>query len=199
MPAVSQAQQKLMAQAYQVKKFQLSGGGEGIDPKELDSEYRKQIVDLADSMSKAELKAFAETKIGDLPKKKVKENLTGFLSGGPFPQFYSFASNIAPQLPYANRDNKDPLVKKFMRFIEDEPKELKEAGISSVPVPPGTPATFNNTSGVGNVALPTVGNLGSGDRFDNKIDNKEDKIGVMSYDDYKKWLIRWKNKKSKEK
>jgi hypothetical protein len=199
MPAVSQSQQKLMAQAYQVKKFKLSGGDEGTDPKEIDTEYRDQISDLADSMSKAELKRFAETKIKDLPKKKVKENLTGFLSGGPFPQFYSYVSNVAPMLPYANKDNKDPLVKKFMKFIEDEEEEVTESGVSSVPVPPGTPATVNNTSGVGNVVMPTLGALGSGDRFDNNIDNKEDKVGVMSYEEYKKWVQRWMKKNSKMK
>jgi hypothetical protein len=68
MPAVSQAQQALMGQAYAIKTGKMK-------PADLNPEYRDQIVDLAKSMKEEDLKDFAET-----PKKKlpttVKENYT---------------------------------------------------------------------------------------------------------------------------
>lgn len=66
MPAVSQAQQRLMGQAYALKK------GE-IKPEDLNSEYREQIEDLAKGMTLKQLKDYAETSHEDLPK-KVKES-----------------------------------------------------------------------------------------------------------------------------
>jgi len=59
MPAKSIAQQRVMAQAYGVKKGD-------IDPKDLDPQYRDQIVDLADSMTLKQLKDFAETKHSEI-------------------------------------------------------------------------------------------------------------------------------------
>jgi hypothetical protein len=197
MPSVSQSQQKLMAQAYQVRKWKDSDGEEGIDPSSIEKEYRDQIESLVDSMTKAQLKDFAETKIKKLP--KVKENLTGFLSGGPFPQFYSFVSNVAPQLPYASHDRKDELIKKFIDFIEngDKVKKKKEKSNEAVAavVPVGT-AQPNNTPGMGNAAPPSAGNVGSGDRFDSSYDKS--KNGIMSYEDYKKWLKNWHKEKNKK-
>jgi hypothetical protein len=195
MPAVSQSQQKLMAQAYQVRKWKDSNGKEGTDPSSIEKEYRDKIESLADSLTKKQLKDFAETKIKKLP--KVKENLTGFLSGGPFPQFYSFVSNIAPQLPYASRDRKDELVKRFIDFIESGDKEKKkkektnEAVAAVVPVGTAQP---NNTPGMGNASPPSAGNVGSGDRFDSSYDKSN--TGIMSYEEYKKWLKKWHKQKN---
>lgn len=66
MPAKSVAQQRLMAQAYGIKKGD-------IDPKDIDPEYRDQIVSLADSMTLKQLKDYAKTKHKDLPA-KIKES-----------------------------------------------------------------------------------------------------------------------------
>lgn len=55
MPAVSVAQQRLMAQAYAVKIGELAQSK--INPK-----YRDEIVRLSKSMTEEELKAFASTK-----------------------------------------------------------------------------------------------------------------------------------------
>lgn len=78
MPSTSKAQQRLMGQAYALKK------GE-IELKDIDAEYRDEIKDLADSMSLSDLKDFAETKHEGLPNKVAAENLTpGSLNGmGP--------------------------------------------------------------------------------------------------------------------
>jgi hypothetical protein len=65
MPAKSKAQQRLMAQAYGVKKGEIS-----LD--DVDSDYRDEIEKLADQMSLEDLKDFAETSHEDLPD-KVKE------------------------------------------------------------------------------------------------------------------------------
>ena len=78
MPSTSKAQQRLMGQAYALKK------GE-IELKDIDAKYRDEIKDLADSMSLSDLKDFAETKHEGLPNKVATENLTpGSLNGmGP--------------------------------------------------------------------------------------------------------------------
>lgn len=73
MPATSIAQQRLMGQAYGVRKFLDSKGKEGIDPKTLNKDYKDEIVDLAKSMSKDELEAFAKTKHEGLPKRILKK------------------------------------------------------------------------------------------------------------------------------
>jgi hypothetical protein len=67
MPAVSQAQQRLMGQAYALKKGDLKS--DNLNPK-----YADQIKDLASSMTLKQLKDYAETSNEDLPKKIIKEN-----------------------------------------------------------------------------------------------------------------------------
>jgi hypothetical protein len=73
MPALSQSQQRLMGQAYALKKGD-------IQAKDIDAEYRKQIQDLADGMSLKDLRDFAKTKHDDLPVTKesneINENST---------------------------------------------------------------------------------------------------------------------------
>lgn len=60
MPAVSTAQQRLMAQAYAIKVGEM-------EPSELNPKYKKAIMNLADSMTKKELQKYASTKHKDLP------------------------------------------------------------------------------------------------------------------------------------
>ena len=60
MPAVSQAQQALMAQAYGIKTGSLKPG-------DLNPEYKDQIVSLAKKMTKKELEKYASTKRKGLP------------------------------------------------------------------------------------------------------------------------------------
>ncbi len=62
MPAVSIAQQRLMAQAYAVKIGELS-------PSKLNPKYRDEIVRLSKNMTEKELKAFASTKYKNTKKK----------------------------------------------------------------------------------------------------------------------------------
>jgi hypothetical protein len=62
MPAVSQAQQKLMGMAYALKKGDMKPG-----------DASQEVKDLADSMTLQQLKDFAETKHDNLPVKKESE------------------------------------------------------------------------------------------------------------------------------
>jgi hypothetical protein len=73
MPAVSRTQQRLMGQAYGVRKFMDTKGKEGIDPDTIDSKYRETIVDLANNMKKKALKDYASTKHKKLPE-EIEEN-----------------------------------------------------------------------------------------------------------------------------
>jgi hypothetical protein len=79
MPSTSIAQQRLMGQAYALKTGELKSS-------DLDPKYRKQIEDLADSMSEKDLKDFAETSHKGLPQ-KVKEN---YKMNRHIPTFESF-------------------------------------------------------------------------------------------------------------
>ena len=60
MPALSTAQQRLMAQAYAIKVG-------AIEPSDLNPKYKKAITNLADSMTKKELQKYASTKHKNLP------------------------------------------------------------------------------------------------------------------------------------
>ena len=60
MPAVSIAQQRLMAQAYAVKIGELSAS-------KLNPKYRDEIAKLSKNMTEKELKAYASTKYKKLP------------------------------------------------------------------------------------------------------------------------------------
>lgn len=75
MPAVSISQQRLMAQAYEVRKFLDSKGKEGMNPKSINSEYREEIVNLAKSMKKKDLEDFAKTKHKNLPNRIIKDSV----------------------------------------------------------------------------------------------------------------------------
>lgn len=79
MPSTSIAQQRLMGQAYALKTGELKSS-------DLDPKYRKQIEDLAASMSEKDLKDFAETSHKGLPQ-KVKES---YKMNNYIPTFESF-------------------------------------------------------------------------------------------------------------
>jgi len=50
---------------------------------------------------------------------------------------------------------------------------------------------------MGNVAPPTSDQTGSGDIFgsDDEDDDPNRKIGIMSYEQYKKWIKKWQKQK----
>jgi hypothetical protein len=74
MPSTTPAQQRLMGQAYAVKTGKLN-------PKDLDPEYKDQIVKLADSMTKKQLEDFAKTKHSEMKENKYEmKNIPTFES-----------------------------------------------------------------------------------------------------------------------
>lgn len=75
MPAVSKSQQRLMAQALEVRRFIDSEGREGTDPLGIDPDFRAEILSLAKEMKKSDLSGFASTSRTPLPE-KVPENNT---------------------------------------------------------------------------------------------------------------------------
>lgn len=186
MPSKSKAQQALMGMAYAVKTGEMERG-----------EASAEVLKLADSMTLKQLEDFAATKKESLPDEVDESGLTGFLSAGPFPRINSYPQNIATSWIGMERDKQDPLIKSFMEFIEGKKKDEDAAneaivGFAGVASPQGTP-------GMGNVAPPSAGNVGSGDRFDNGSaeDDDEDedgpkkKVGLLSYEDYKKFINKW--------
>lgn len=202
MPSTSKAQQRLMGQAYAVKKGD-------IKPRDLDPKYRDQIVDLADSMSLKDLKDFAETKHTDLPS-KVKEGAGSIQpssgtapnrAGGGFPFGHEYGSQareadielavIAREKSADNVEDEAEERKKkkaedtgraktFDEFIEIS-GSLQEMDVSA---PAASPT---NTTGMGNV---TPGETGSGDVWGNdEEEEKKKKKGkrAMSNAEWKAW------------
>ncbi len=68
MPAVSKSQQRLMAQAYAIKKGEMK-------PSDLNPDYKDDIVKLAKDMTLKQLGDYAKTSHEDLPSKIKKESL----------------------------------------------------------------------------------------------------------------------------
>ena len=187
MPSTSKSQQRLMGMAYAVKSGEMDR-----------SEASEEVLKLADSMTLQQLKDFASTKHESLPEVVKESSLTGFLSAGPFARYTSYADNIGTAWQSFTRDKSDNSVQSFMEFVFGKDKDKKtEIDESVVGAFAGMTAP-TNTPGMGNVAPPSAGNVGSGDRFDNGSDEDDDdeheykdKVGIMSYDNYKKWFKQW--------
>lgn len=67
MPSKSKSQQKLMGQAYALKKGDLKYS-------DLDPKYADKIKDISDSMTKKELKEYASTKHDNIPEEVNNES-----------------------------------------------------------------------------------------------------------------------------
>lgn len=111
MPAVSKTQQRLMGQAYGVRKWMDTNGKEGIDPKDVKSAYRETIVDLAKNMKKKSLKDFASTEHKKLPE-EVEEGLGEHGNPGEVPTLYPYLK------PEANKPKKRTLASKMQNLSD---------------------------------------------------------------------------------
>jgi hypothetical protein len=117
--SASKTQQRLFGQAYSVKLWKRSGGSRGIDPKDLNPQYKKEIVQLANSMSLAKLKEFAHTKHKDLPE-EVKEGVLKdiYYKLSPDDQYKPArkkeraAGNLADYREYINKNKKTVMEQK---------------------------------------------------------------------------------------
>lgn len=172
MAAVSIAQQRLMAKAYECK----IGKSDYCPPK---------IQRIVDSMSKKDIKDFAQTKHDGLPN-RVSES-TMYKVNGANPTIFTML--------------KDWLTKKNVHFIEHDgefeilntsdlskddqyqllsyinkiglKKVWENVSVGGTSVGDGT-STLGNTLGINNVNPPELGKPGSGDKFDNTFGNSSD-------------------------
>lgn len=216
MPAESKSQQRLMGQAYAIKKGD-------IKPSDLDPKYKDKIVDLADSMSLKDLKDFAETKHKDLPN-KVDEGAGGIQpssgtapnrAGGGFPFGHEYGSRareadieLAVIAREKSADNvEDEAEKRKKKKVKDTGRaktfdEFIEVSGSLQEMDVAAPAASpTNTPGMGNV---TPGEVGSGDKWGEDEEEKKKKKGkrAMSNAEWKEWKKKARktqktNKKSK--
>lgn len=87
-----------MGQVYGVRKWMDTDGKEGLDPKDVNPEYRDKIVDMAKGWEKKKsLKAYASTKHKKLPEvKEGAETQTG--NPGEVPAIF----------PYLKADSNKP-------------------------------------------------------------------------------------------
>ena len=110
MPSTSKSQQRLMGQAYAVRLFKDSGGKEGLNPKDIAAGWREKIEDLADSMSKQDLKDFAT---------KVEEN-------SPTATLGSVNGMGAAQFPVGNNPGSGDLPIQLTQNITKKSKAFKQ-------------------------------------------------------------------------
>jgi len=197
MPSTSKAQQRLMGMAYALKKGDM-------DP----ADASQEVKDLADSMTLKQLKDFAETKHEGLPdhveEGEVNEWLPGVSAGH---KWYTQASQGAASYGSGIKDHTDRLIQSFIEFIESgkKPKKVKTDKLtedgeavapSSYSAPQASPA---NTNGMGNVSMPGIGKLGSGDTFDDDDDEEKENVGIISYEQFKKMTNKkWQKQRKKE-
>ena len=157
MPSVSKSQQRLMGVAYAVK----SGS---MELKDVDSEYRDKVESLVDGMTKKDLKKYASTKHDKLPEtvdeafigpfvfndKMSSEELMGMYKGA-----LDGYANYVRGMHYPKSD-----YKKVYQEIE---KILKKRGVAVDETVQQTMITPGAIGGMGDIALPSAGQLGSGD------------------------------------
>ena len=157
MPSVSKSQQRLMGMAYAVKDGSL-------ELSDIDPAYRDKVKSLSDGMTKKDLKKYASTKHDDLPE-TVSEAFIGpyvfndKMSDEELKAMYFSAidgySYYQKGMHYAKSD-----YKKAYQEIE---KILKKRGVSIDETIQQTAITPNTIGGMGDVSLPSNGQLGSGD------------------------------------
>lgn len=83
------------------------------------------------------------------------------------------------------RDKKDPMVKTFMQFLDDEDDEMVRVKDSEMDEDFSAPAaSTTNTPGMGNVVAPTSTSQGSGDVFGYEDDDEDKKKRVKSFHDF---------------
>ena len=184
MPSVSKAQQRLMGMAYALKK--------GDMPRE---EASQEVQDLADSMTLQQLKDFAETSHKNLPEKKAKEldeySLGSYFTGSFL--WFTQAAQAAVQKIAMSQDDKDPLIRSFVDYIngKDNEKVSEDYGAALAASP-------SNVPGMGNAAPATAEQPGSGDVFGDDDEDPNRKVGIMGYEQYKKWLRKWQQNQEKD-
>ena len=155
MPATSKTQFRLFSQVYGVQKFKKSGGKDGLDPKELNPEYKKQIVDMADDMTQKDVKDMIDVDYDKLPE-EIKESAE--LEVGTSVEFEHTKDPKEAEKIAKDHLSEDPnyYSKLYKAGLIDEPDAIELAKKAFENNAMATPASVN---GMGDVALP--GNPGT--------------------------------------
>lgn len=109
--SLSKSQQRLMGQAYGVRKFMDTNGKDGIDPDSIKSAYRQTIVELASNMKKKSLKDFASTKHNKLPE-EVEE--------GEIPAIYNYLKPESNKPGKKSKSSKMSNLADYREFISNK-------------------------------------------------------------------------------
>ena len=109
--SLSKSQQRLMGQAHGVRKFMDTKGKEGLDPSDIDSEYREDIVNIAKNMKKKALKDYAETKHKNIPE-EVEE--------GKIPTIYSYLDPDSNKPKERSESSKMQNLADYREFISNK-------------------------------------------------------------------------------
>ena len=142
--------------------------------------------------------------------KNLNEWIAGSSAGD---KWYTQTAQSDAEYGETVRDHGDRLIKSFIDFIDTGNKPGRTDDNSGSGEAPASPlsedaiapssasapqSTSTNTTGMGNVQAPGVGVKGSGDTFGDEEEDEDDprkkKVGIMSYEKYKKWLKKWDNK-----
>jgi len=116
MPARSKSQQRFMGQVYGVRKFLDSGGKEGLDPKDIDPEYREKIVSTAKGWEKKKsLRDYAKTKHKKLP--EVVESETPAGNPGKVPTLYPYLNPEANEPKKKTKSSKMQNIADYREYI----------------------------------------------------------------------------------
>jgi hypothetical protein len=138
MPAVSPEQQRLFGQAYAVKKGDL-------DPKNLNSEYRDQIVKLADSMTLKQLEDYAKTKHTEMEENVNESEEIQFSTGYVMKNILSFNEFVSEsQLNEGAKITPKELSREGEEFIKWFEKTMASGSVKSIVLEDNTAeVTFN--------------------------------------------------------
>lgn len=174
MPATSKAQRRLMAMALSVKREESS-----IDDFDVDSDTKKSIQNLADTMSEKDLRKYAKTKEDDLPDKVMEistlqdiEDICSFLlHKGRKSRVES--TKLLNSYGMSSINDIGELSDILRVKFEVDLRTL--AGKLDINLYESNVATLTSTPGMGPVVAPTLdGVVGSGDVMGDSVFNTND-------------------------
>ena len=162
MPATSKTQFRLFSQVYGVQKHKKTGGKEGLDPKDLDPEYRRQITNLANEMKPKDVKDMIDVDYQKLPD-EVKESTE--LEVGTQVEFEHTKDKDEAEKIAKDHLSEDPhyYSKLYKAGLIDEPEAIKLAKSLEENNAMATPGSVNGMGAVALPGAPGTDETGSGD------------------------------------
>ena len=164
MPATSKTQFRLFSQVYGVQKHKKTGGKEGLDPKDLDPEYRRQITNLADEMKPKDVKDMIDVDYQKLPD-EVKEASSDELEIGTKVEMEHTDSKEEAEKIAKDHLSEDPnyYSKLYKAGLIDEPDAIELAKKAFENNAMATPGSVNGMGAVALPGAPGTDETGSGD------------------------------------